>query len=86
MTTPSIQAAVALGMGALAQSPAPYYVGLGGGQTRGGLDAQRISDSVITPLGGAFTSQTITTVAGNGAFRRSGDGGPAHASVDALEI
>jgi OOP family OmpA-OmpF porin len=50
-----------LGMGALAQSPAPYYIGLGGGQTRGGLDTQRISDSVITPLDGAFTSQTVTT-------------------------
>ena len=50
-----------LGAGAMAQSPASYYVGLGGGQTRGGLDMQRINDSVITPLGGAFTSQTITT-------------------------
>ena len=58
---PLVTLGMLLGTGALAQSTVHYYVGLGGGQTRGGLDTQRISDSVITPLGGAFTSQTITT-------------------------
>ena len=49
------------GAAALAQT-APYsYVGLGLGQTRGGADAQRISDSVVAPLVGGFGSQTITS-------------------------
>ncbi len=49
------------GAAALAQT-APYsYVGFGLGQTRGGADAQRISDSVVAPLVGGFGSQTITS-------------------------
>jgi len=49
------------GTAALAQT-APYpYVGLGVGATRGGVDAQRISDSVVVPFAGGFGSQTITS-------------------------
>ncbi len=50
-----------LGAGALAQATPFYYLGLGAGQTRAGLDARRISDSVITSAGEGFTSQSITS-------------------------
>ena len=49
-----------MGAGAMAQDSSYYYVGVGVGQTRGSLDTQRISDSVATPIGGAFTSQTLS--------------------------
>ncbi|GCL61810.1 OmpA family protein [Pseudaquabacterium pictum] len=44
-----------------AQDPGAYYVGLGVGQTRGGLDALRIGDGVVAPVAGGFSSQTVTT-------------------------
>jgi len=49
------------GTAALAQGTPYPYVGLGLGQTRGGLDAQRISDSVVAPIVGGFGSQTLTS-------------------------
>jgi OOP family OmpA-OmpF porin len=50
-----------LGGSALAEGEPYYYVGLGAGQTRGSFDEQRISNSVITPIGGGFSSQSLST-------------------------
>ena len=49
-----------LGGSVLAQGEPYYYLGLGAGQTRGSFDEQRISNSVIVPIEGGFSSQTLT--------------------------